>query len=119
MPLVLTFANIAYSVSGSLGATAISRRPRPLVSLGVPLPVPAGKPLLSSVHAATAGHPEAGIVVRYTPFAPLLPRSGCTGVAEPRVPTAAYRYVTPERFTASRPVMSCRCAVAPLVNAFV
>src|SRR5579859_4308411 len=115
MPLVDAFANIAYSVSGSLGATASSSRPRPFVTLGVPLPVPAGNPLLSSVHDATAGQPFVGSVVRYTPFAPLLARSGCTGVARPRVTTPAYRYVVPERFTASKPVMSWRWLVKPFV----
>src|SRR5690349_5918285 len=53
-------AAIAYIVDGWLGATASSMRPMSVVP-ATPLPVPAGQPLLSSVHAFAAGQPPVGI----------------------------------------------------------
>src|SRR5262249_50380858 len=113
----------AYMRCGLLGDTAISMRPICVGAGGVvwpsggspmPLPVPAGQPVLSSAQSPIAGQPDAGIFDNtYTPFEPRLARSGCTGVAPPRGAIATYKRVEPSPLlTGIKPVTSWRCAVA-------
>ena len=92
-------------------------RPSGLAGVGVPCALPAGQPLSGRESATkSVGHPAAGIVARHRPLAPLRFKSGCTGVSKPRVPMATMISVLAPTSRISRPVVSWRCAVKPLVR---